>query len=201
MSAPETIDLPHGEAETLETAKGFLRVGPLKVAPDETALLVASHREGRAIFVRLTPAERRWLAAELLFGLEEEQEQRAPTPWIGRREEQRAMHEPTTGLSEAERERYADIVLGYLDGDNTLDPLDAGHIASDVIAAYREDQQARLDAMQRVVSYVRLRRQICYSDQPFNELLDFADHAAAILDMISESDLDALDQEARDANE
>jgi hypothetical protein len=50
------------------------------------------------------------------------------------------------GLSKAERDRYADIVLGYLDGDYTLDPDDAGDVAADVaadvIAAYQEDQAA-----------------------------------------------------------
>jgi hypothetical protein len=58
-------------------------------------------------------------------------------------------------LTEQERDRYADIVLGYLDGDYTLDPLDAGCVAHDVIAAYQQDQQARLAVVEAAQLYRR----------------------------------------------
>lgn len=50
-------------------------------------------------------------------------------------------------LSPADRERYGKIVLDYLDGNYTMDPLDASHVANDVIAQYQQDQAA----MERVV--------------------------------------------------
>lgn len=111
------------------------------------------------------------------------------------------MNERTMGLSEAERERYADIVLGYLDGDYTLDPLDAGHIASDVIAAYQQDQQARLDAMHAVVDAADLQRSDMTANGGFtfvvtSDLAALDEALTTYYDFVA-----ARDQEARDASE
>lgn len=93
MSASETIDLPHGVGAALDNGDGQVAVNESDEHDGFCYLIVCNrHRRDHTVIALtcLLPAERRWLAAELLFGLEEEPEQRAPTPWIGRREEQRA---------------------------------------------------------------------------------------------------------------
>lgn len=65
------------------------------------------------------------------------------------------MSEPTTGLSEAERDRYATIVRRYLTGDYTMDPDDAGDVAAEVIAAYVQDQAARQAVVEAAQLYRR----------------------------------------------
>jgi hypothetical protein len=70
MNTALEIDLPHGTGASLD-----LDMATIDVAEDVrgSCRLAIADRSGRRVWSYLLPAERRWLAAELLFGLEEEQ--------------------------------------------------------------------------------------------------------------------------------
>jgi hypothetical protein len=94
---------------------------------------------------------------------------------------------------------YEKLEDAYWDGVNEDNPTGRGKSDRQagtraVVAALREQGLVvvRADSLARVVEYVRLRREVCLSPEPFEQLMDIAERAAMVLDTVSDFDLAIL---------